>query len=283
MHDVLNPRHWFTERSIYRSICMISLSWLLNYVNIVWIVCCPKKNCTIPDCIWQYRSAMCRQANLKIDWHKCLSRWYISIEIQTKITKFNSVISCWLRSFALTQASSQFLSFQAMRIPILCCGLWLPPIRLSSSFPSKWKSKFVSFLFGFLVHSPLGKIRTAPCYFHPPEHFFVPLFGFHFSFLTIFFLSRQSIPIPDQIQPLLLFQVSVIHSDFYFLSVFASVVFALLLSYSCSLLLLRCFALDFLQFFLCTSALSQFLAVTLSRPPVSILSALRLAFKLSEL
>lgn len=119
--------------------------------------------------------------------------------------------------------------------------------------------------------------------FHPPEHFFVPLFGFHFSFLTIFFLSRQSIPIPDQIQPLLLFQVSVIHSDFYFLSVFASVVFALLLSYSCSLLLLRCFALDFLQFFLCTSALSQFLAVTLSRPPVSILSALRLAFKLSEL
>ena len=124
-----------------------------------WTVCMfPSTECWIHPLSVEYRSAMCRQANLKIDWHKRLSRWYISIEIQTKITKFSSVISCWLRSFALTQASSQFLSFQAMRIPILCCGLWLPPIRLSSSFPSKWKSKFVSFLFGFLVYSPLGKI-----------------------------------------------------------------------------------------------------------------------------
>ena len=81
----------------------------------------------------------------------------------------------------------------------------------------------------------LGERKDHSLLFSTSFTFFVPRFDFHFSFQTIFLdFSRQSIPIPDQIQPLFLFQVSVIHSDFYFRSVFASGVFALLLS--CSLL-----------------------------------------------
>ena len=149
--------------------------------------------------------------------------------------------------------------------------LWLPPNRLIWSFPSKWKSKSVFFVFGFWVHSPLGKERTTPCYFHLPEHFlFLSLVFASVFWLFSCFFSRQSIPIPDQIQPLFLFQVSVIHSDFYFLSVFASGGFALLLSYS----LLSAFVSIFYSSFLAVFPLHfRFLAV----------SCCHTALKLSEL